>query len=331
MPVPDSMRCRFGPYSGKARRHVMPHASIHRRTWELSRPRLFRTAVPGLVEMDGHGFRREAPMQKLIEDNIGTLFPGLKFLESEFRGMAEGEFRPDTVAFDKSQNTFVAIEYKNKLNSEAVDQAKAYLRTMKQHKDSLVLLHSRNMECNPLPRESFHWKEMYAIIMAPEFGKYQSTAFDDDATIEMYEISLYDDNVLLVQRVGGGHKGRPPNKPERGTGGEQGHDGGKPAMDHLYEIIRQRLLDAFPGANVHKTKYYFGFRRPGGKYFCVLEIHTSKIWLYYSGIHDNIASEPPDFVVNAHRLSKWRSAIRNEADFNRALAILLGTKAGGTG
>ena len=312
----------------------MRYISLQWRPERLNRPiRLFRTAVPGLVEMDGRGFNLEVSMQKLIEDNIGALFSGLKFLESEFRGMAEGEFRPDTVAFDAGLNTFVAIEYKNRLNAEAVDQAKTYLRYMKQYKDTLVLLHSRNMKRNPLPRESFNWKEMYAIIMAPEFGRYQSTAFDEDATIEMYEINLYDDNVLLVQRVGGGHKERPPG-PKPGGSRSAGSDttSGEPVpMEHLYAIIRQRLLDEFPGAEVNKTKYYDGFRLPGGKYFCALEAYKSKTLLYYPGIHGNLAQEHPGFVIDAshlQRIGKWYSEIRNEADFDRAFKILNGLHAG---
>ena len=298
-------------------------------------PRLFRTAVSGLVEMSRGGFDLEAPMQKLIEDNIGTLFPGLKFLKSEFRGMAEGEFRPDTVAFDTGSNAFVAIEYKNRLNAEAVDQAKAYLRTMKQYKDSLVLLHSQNMGRSPLPRESFNWKEMYAIIMAPEFGRYQSTAFDEDATVEMYEISLYDGNVLLVQRVGGGHKGRQPDKPKRGAGGERGHGGGKPVpMEQIYETVQQKLLDAFPGMIVEKKKLYDRFSR-NGRLICTMGLQKTKIWFHYSMFKDSPAPAQREFVqymeVPGWGLGKWCSVIRNEADFNRALAILQGTKAGGTG
>ena len=285
--------------------------------------------------MSRGGFDLEAPMQKLIEDNIGTLFPGLKFLKSEFRGMADGEFRPDTVAFDVGLNTFVAIEYKNKLNSEAVDQAKAYLKTMKQHRDSLVLLHGRTMKCNPLPRESFHWKEMYAIIMAPEFGRYQSTAFDDDATIEMYEISLYDGNVLLVQRVGGGHKGRPPDKPKKGAGGKREPDGSKPvSMEQIYETIQQKLLDAFPGMIVEKKKLYDRFSR-NGQLICTMGRQKTKIWFHYSMFKDSPDPDQREFVqymeVPGWGLGKWCSVIRNEADFNRALAILLGMKAGSTG
>ena len=99
-------------------------------------------------------------------------------------------------------------------------------------------------------------------------------------------------------------------------------------MEHLYATIRQRHLDTFPGADVRKTKCHYGFRCPSGKYFCILEAYTSKIWLHYAGIHGNIASEPLGFVVHAHRHSRWRSAIRDETDFSRALGILKGLHAG---
>ena len=302
----------------------MPHAPIQWRPWRLTKPKLFKTSVPGLVEMKESGFNREASMQNLIEDNIWTLFPGLKLLGSQIR-LAGGDLIPDTVAFDTYLNTFVVIEYKNKLNSEAVDQAKAYLTHMKRSPDTFVVLHSRLLKCAPRDRESFDWKKTYAIIMAPEFGRYQPTAFDDDTAIEMYEISLYDDHVLLIQRVSGGHErpSGPGKSEERGSGTPGGET---VSMEQLYVTIRQRLLDAFPGAEVHKTKYYNGFRLPGGKYFCALAVRTSKIWLYYPRVRDNLALKYPGFVVNPSPkvldMRKWRSVIRNEDDFNRALKIL---------
>ncbi len=145
-------------------------------------------------------------MHNLIERNIGTLFPGLKLLETEFREMTRGELRPDTIAFDTTLDTFVALEYKNRLNKEAVDQARTYLSSMRQHQAELVLSHSNNMKCRPRDQKSFKWKKMYAIIMAPEFGHYQVFGADEDPNVELYEISMYDDRIMLVERVGGGHE-----------------------------------------------------------------------------------------------------------------------------
>ena len=78
------------------------------------------------------GFDDEKQMQRFVEYNIGTLFPGLEFIKTEFGEISGGLFRPDTIAFDTNERTFVVIEYKNKSNERALNQAKTYLNYMKQ-------------------------------------------------------------------------------------------------------------------------------------------------------------------------------------------------------
>lgn len=181
-----------------------------RRASDPWKSRLFKaSAQSDLTELRDRGFDNERQMHELIERNIGTLFPGLELLETEFRGMARGALRPDTIAFDTARNTFVALEYKNKLNKEVVDQARTYLNLMRQHQAELILSHSKNMGCSPRDEKSFSWKKMYAIIMAPEFGNYQVFGADGDSTVELYEVSMHDDHVVLVERVGGDHEGTP--------------------------------------------------------------------------------------------------------------------------
>ena len=119
--------------------------------------------------------------------------------------MVEGERRPDTIAFDTNQNTFVVIEYKNRRNSDVVAQANTYLRDMEQNKAALVLEHSTKMNCKPLDKKLFCWKDMYAIIMAPEFGPFQISGASKNQEVEMYETRMYDNLVITVERVGGGH------------------------------------------------------------------------------------------------------------------------------
>ena len=158
-----------------------------------------------LIKMGDHAFKNEDQMHRLIEDNIQALFPGLSFLTREFREMAGGELRPDTVAFDTNLNTFVALEYKNRRNTEAVDQARTYLNFMEEHKADLVLLYN-GKKGSSRSKNSFDWKAMYAIIMAPEFGDYQIPGADKDSAVELYKIRMYSSWVIMVERVGGGHE-----------------------------------------------------------------------------------------------------------------------------
>lgn len=202
------------------------------RTCDPWRSRLFKTSnQSGLTELHDRGFDKEGQMHKLVERNIGTLFPGLKLLATEFREMARGELRPDTIAFDTTLDTFVALEYKNRLNKEAIDQARTYLSSMRQHRGDLVLSHSNNMGCSPRDLRSFRWKKMYAIIMAPEFGGYQVSGADEDPNVELHEISMYDDHIMLVERVGGAHERTKAATRRNGLASDAGKQAIVPRLD----------------------------------------------------------------------------------------------------
>lgn len=173
---------------------------------------------------------------------------------------------------------------------------------------------------------------MYAIIMAPEFGEYQIFGADEDPTVELYEINIYDDSMVLMERVGGSHERTLTRTHNLGAKTSQnqtapstpGTIASTPQTEQLYNTIRARLLDEFPGAEEHKKKVYSGFRYPGGQYFCTLVPQKSKIWLTYSGMNAVSELRSDDFVRNVDGLGigKLRSEIKKEADFEKALVIL---------
>ena len=288
-------------------------------TNKFPRIRLFSTGLQaGLVCMNEVGFANEKHMQKFVEDNIETLFPGLTFLKTEFREMTDGERRPDTIAFDTNENTFVVIEYKNRQDGRVVSQAKAYLQDMRDHKGDLVLLaHDNGMQRD---KHSFRWKDMYAIIMAPEFEQFQILGARNDSEVELHEIRMHDDLVATVERVGGDHISKGVKEV---TGDESKHvdarTGNPLLLPKLYEAIRKRLLDEFPGMEINeKPQTYDGFSLPGSKkpYFCVTILRKRRILLFLAR-HVKLKQNAPGFVTSANGLD-----ILNEDDFNRVLILL---------
>ena len=291
----------------------------HRTTDRHQHTRLFRaTLQTGLTNMNEVGFDDEKHMQKLVESNIEALFPGLKFLETEFREMAEGEHRPDTIAFNTDRNTFVAMEYKNRPDKGVVSQAKTYLRDIESNKSDLVLAHSKKMGCRPRDRNSFKWNEIYTIIMAPEFDPFQISGASKDLEVELHEIKLYDDLVMTVNRVGGGHKGR-VTKDRKG-------DEPPERIDKLYGTIHSRLLAEFPGTKaVSKDKTHSGFVMPGSrKHFCSIKIKKQRILLVCSG--ESAARELKSSSLA--NVGNW-SVIQNDDDCEKAISILKGLRGDG--
>ena len=178
-----------------------------RRTPHASSIRIFRTESGSkIAELKDVGFGDEDHLHKLIEKNIGTLFQNLTFLRREFRELDAGLHRLDTVAFDRRQNTFVAIEYKNKLDRGVIDQAKAYLTHMKKNRHALMVEYVNNVGGGALDLKSYNWEGVYAIIMAPEFHQNQIDSAEDDGDLELHEVRRYDDGTMTVRRVGGAHE-----------------------------------------------------------------------------------------------------------------------------
>ena len=83
-------------------------------------------------------FKYEKDIQSIVEKNLNQLF-GLEFISSEF---TIKKFRIDTLSFDKSNKSFVIIEYKRGKSYSVIDQGYSYLSMMVNHKSDFIL------ECN---------------------------------------------------------------------------------------------------------------------------------------------------------------------------------------
>ena len=174
-----------------------------------------RIFLPFYREIKPSEFDNEKQIQKLVEAGIGEMFPGLKFLASEFP-IERDRYRIDTVAFDEKKRTFVVIEYKNKADRGVATQALAYLNLMNRYRADLKLAYYKNKTGKDEP---FDWGSMYAIIVASKFDPFLLTASEEFPKLEAYEIKLYENLLLAVRRVWGGHVGGgdPPPEPNSQT------------------------------------------------------------------------------------------------------------------
>ena len=161
-----------------------------------------RIFLPFHGEIKPSEFENEKQIQKLVEVGIGKMFPNLTFLASELP-IDRDRYRLDTVAFDEKKRTFVVIEYKNKADRGVATQALAYLNLMSRFRADLKLAYKNKTGKD----ESFDWGSMYAIIVAPKFDPFLLAASEEFPKLEAYEIKLYENLLLTVRRVWGGHDG----------------------------------------------------------------------------------------------------------------------------
>lgn len=270
------------------------------------------------MELNKTELDRERDLHDMIEQNIAVLFPDLVVVGSEIE---RNGYRPDTIAFDKKRNTFAIIEYKNRHDPKVLDQASAYLVQMKRIKDHFKFLYFKKKGSN-VDATKFDWNSAYAIIVSPEFTRIQIDSAQTRPSLTLYTVSVYDDNIISLTKMGDKKRAGPTDEDDDVSPNPAPEP---PKIDQLYSLARDELLSAFSGMVVKNTKMYDRFE-VGGQLLCTMGKQKSKIWLHYSGRIDNPAPDQPEFVERIERpgwgTGRWRSAIRNRAEFDKALSIL---------
>ena len=238
-----------------------------------------RIFLPVYGEIKPSKFNSEKQMQNLVETSLGTLFPGLKLLASEF-WIAQNKYRLDTVAFDEKSNTFVVLEYKNKADAGVAGQAIAYLAEMGRYRSDLELEYYKKLG----KQKSFNWASMYAIIIAPEFDSYLQTASKELVRLEVHEIKLYENLMVTVRRVGGARQrlpeSPPPPPPEDETMERFRRDEVSEKTRQLFDYINNTLKNRFrlaPEPKKHYVKYILS-----GSIICSVSRGKDRLNLHYN-------------------------------------------------
>ena len=124
-----------------------------------------------LTSIREKAFKLEKDLQKLTEDNIHTIF-GYVCVKSEF---SVGNFRLDTLSYDRETNSFVIIEYKRDKNFSVIDQGYAYLSLMLNNKADFILEYNESQK-DTLKRTDIDWSQSKVIFISQSFTTYQKEA-----------------------------------------------------------------------------------------------------------------------------------------------------------
>ncbi|MDE0091151.1 MAG: hypothetical protein OXP12_07340 [Thaumarchaeota archaeon] len=251
--------------------------------------RVFKVSDTEFTELSAIKFAKEKPMQELIQKHLDKML-GLKLLESEF-SVDNGVYWLDTVAFDREKNTFVIIEYKNKLDTGVLDQARAYLNHMNERRDAFTLKYNKVME-HSRNTTDFTWKATYAIIVAPEFSKKQIGSAEGDAYLELYRIKLYGDGVIIMRRVGGAHKRVLGSTPKPGNGHPESvrdvdaaekdyldKTGASDATRTVWRKLKERVQSELVDTRFGMSQFEGSFYLPNRRLICRVAVKSDRVEL----------------------------------------------------
>ena len=142
-------------------------------------------------------FKLEKEIQEITENNLEEML-GLELVRSEF---PLGQFRIDTLAFDRDSNAFVIIEYKRDKNYSVIDQGYSYLSLMLNNKADFILEYNENRSM-PMKRSDVDWSQSRVIFISPSFTTYQREAINfKDLPIELWEIGRYQGNIISFTKI----------------------------------------------------------------------------------------------------------------------------------
>ncbi len=142
------------------------------------------------------GFNREKELQKVVEDNLVTIF-NCRIVSTEFYTGNLHSGRIDTLAISEDNNP-VIIEYKKVASSELINQSLYYLHWIMDHKGDYQVAVNKTLSNSV----EVDWSEVRVICLAPEYKKYDLHAAQVmGANIELWQYKLYENGMLNLEEV----------------------------------------------------------------------------------------------------------------------------------
>ncbi|SRR5258708_6079494 len=161
---------------------------------------IYKNTNNKLVAIKEQKVALESDLQKLTEQNLEAVF-GLTFVSGSLNKqfsvrVNEQDFYLDTLAFDKSKNSFVIIEYKKDKSFSVIDQGFAYLSAMLNNQAAFVLELNERLN-KSYARKDINWEESRIIFISNEFTIYQRNAINfKDLPMYLYEARFYDNGLV---------------------------------------------------------------------------------------------------------------------------------------
>lgn len=164
-------------------------------------------------------FKLEKDLQRLIEENIETIF-NCQLIATEFSTGNIHSGRIDTLAISEDLNP-VIIEYKKVASSDLINQSLYYLHWIKDHKGDFQVAANKALE----KEINVDWSDIRVICLAPEYKKYDLHAVQVmGANIELWQYKIYENGILNIEEV---YK-RTSTNTRQDT--EENYDGKNPVM-----------------------------------------------------------------------------------------------------
>lgn len=239
-------------------------------------------------------FKKEKDIQALIENNVDEIF-GLEFVSTEF---TIGEFRIDSLCYNKESNSFVIIEYKKGSSYSVIDQGYSYMSKMLNNKSDFILEYNERKN-QSLKRDEVDWSQSKVIFVAPSFNTYQKNSINfKDVPFELWEIQRFNnDTIALNQHLsqsnesinnissnGGNKIIKEVAKEIKVYTKEDVMSRSSEQIRDIWEIIEEKLLSSdFEDTRFKYTKNYIRFSKNNNAAIAYFHFQKNRLKIEISG------------------------------------------------
>ena len=276
-------------------------------------------------------FRYEKDIQNIVEKNLTQVFD-LEFVCSE---MTIKNFRIDTLCYDKSNKSFVIIEYKKGKSYSVIDQGYSYLSLMLNNKSDFILEYNENKSGN-LKRGNIDWTQSKVLFISPNFSTYQKESINfRDLPIELYEIKRFSNNSIIINQIKG-EGSESVSKLSKGKGvigkvskevkvysEEDIVSFGEKEIQSLYYSLRSSILE-LDDVEVQPRKKYIGFVKD--RNICSMFIQKKKIKLWINmkkgELNDGQGIMRDVSHIGHHGIGDYETLIDNDDDIEYILSMI---------
>jgi len=276
-------------------------------------------------------FRYEKDIQNIVEKNLTQVFD-LEFVCSE---MTIKNFRVDTLCYDKSNKSFVIIEYKKGKSYSVIDQGYSYLSLMLNNKSDFILEYNENKSGN-LKRGNIDWTQSKVLFISPNFSTYQKESINfRDLPIELYEIKKFSNNSIIINQIKG-EGSESVSKLSKGKGvigkvskevkvysEEDIVSFGEKEIQSLYYSLRSSILE-LDDVDILPRKKYIGFVRD--RNICSIFVQKKKIKLWINmkkdELNDGQGLMRDVSHIGHHGIGDYETHIDNDDDIEYILSLI---------
>ena len=249
---------------------------------------LFEINKSNLSPVNHSNFNTEKELQKLIEDNLGTVF-GCRYVATEFKTGEQHAGRIDTLALSEDNNP-VIIEYKKVESSDLINQSLFYLAWIQDHRGDFQIAVQNSLGKSV----EVDWTDIRVICLAPNYKKFDLHAVQVMGTnLELWTYRLFENGSLYLEEVFQKSITKPPSAySDRLSAGQKAaltrktasytidqHFDNKPdTVKNLARIVGDFVLDLDPAIQEVPKKVYIAYKI--SQNIICMEIQSTKILLH---------------------------------------------------